>query len=117
MSIPYVRRKNEPLNSDVLKRQLYIDDVADLDSSSLDRLVAECDVTVKCLQEEHDALDPDDIARVHVRHKRNIYRAYRQAGMIEQRMRGIDANERFYSLVAQQIGNEQAEALMTVAKG
>jgi hypothetical protein len=117
MSIDYVRRHRQILSSDVLKRDLFLDDLPDLDDGSLDRLIAETEVTVKCLQEDHDALRPEDEGRVHVRHKRNVWKTYRQAALIEKRMRGVDANERFYELVADRIGKSAAQELMTMAKG
>ena len=93
MSINYVRKNHLLLTSDVLKRDIFVDDLPDLDDSSLNRLIVECDVTAKDLQEDHDMLPPDDEARVHVRHKRNIFRAYRHAALIEKRLRSVDADE------------------------
>ena len=117
MSTDYVRKHHQILSSDVLKRDLFLDDLAYLDNSSLDRLIAETDITVKCLNEDHSMLAPDDEGRVHVRHKRNVWKTYRQAALIEQRLRGIDANGRFYKLVAERIGAGEAKALMAQARG
>jgi hypothetical protein len=117
MSIEYVRKHRQTLASDVLQRELFLDDLPELDDGSLDRLIAETEVTVKCLNEDHDMLGADDPGRVHVRHKRNVWKTYRQAAMIEKRMRGVDANERFYELVAERIGKGATEELMALARG
>jgi hypothetical protein len=93
MSIDYVRRNHQVLTSNVLARDIFVDDLPDLDDSSLDRLIAEAEVTVKCLNEDHDMLPADDEARIHVRHKRNVWKTYRQQALIEKRMRNIDADE------------------------
>lgn len=117
MSLDYVRRTRQVLKSDVLARDIFVDEIPDLNDSDLNRLIAEAEVTVKCLQEDHDSIEDGDIGRVHVRHKRNVWKAYRQAALIEKRLRGIDANERFFDLVAERIGVNEAKALMTIAKG
>jgi len=93
MSIDYVRRNHLVLSSGVLKRDIFIDEMSDLDDRSLDRLIAEADVTVKCLNEDHDSLQVNDEGRIHVRHKRNIWKAYRQQALTEKRLRDIDADE------------------------
>jgi hypothetical protein len=95
MSIDYIRRNHLVLSSDVLKRDIFIDEMSDLDDRSLDRLIAEADVTVKCLNEDHDSLQVNDEGRIHVRHKRNIWKAYRQQALTEKRLRDIDADEVF----------------------
>ena len=117
MSIEYVRRHRQPLSSDVLSRELFIDDLPDLTDSELDRLIAETEVIAKGLQEDHDFLAPEDPSRVHVRHKRNVWKTYKQAALIEKKMRGVDATEKFYELVAERIGAGEAKALMAQAKG
>jgi hypothetical protein len=117
MSLDYVRRNRQILASEVLQRDIFVDELGDLTDGDLNRLVAEAEITVKCLQEDHDALSDGDINRVHVRHKRNVWKTYRQAALIEQRLRGIDNAEKFYSLVAERIGIEEAKALMNAAKG
>lgn len=117
MSLEYVRKHRQILSSDVLGRELFLDDLPDLDDSSLERLIAETEVTVKCLNEDHDMLAPNDEARIHVRHKRNVWKTYRQAAMLEKRLRGVDATERFYELVAERIGVGEAKALMAKARG
>lgn len=118
MNLDYFKKRNEPFDSTVLSRRVFFDDIPDLDNSSLDRLIAECEVAIKMLQGEHDDADPSEEAhRAHIRHKRNIHKAYLHAALLEKRMRGIDATERFYALVAKQIGAPNAEALMAQAKG
>jgi len=117
MSLDYVRKNRQLLKSEVLSREVFVDELGDLSDYDLNRLVAEAEVTVKCLQEDHDALSDDDISRIHVRHKRNIWKTYKQAALIEQRLRGIDTAEKFYNLVVERIGIEEARALMAAAKG
>jgi hypothetical protein len=117
MSLDYVRKNRLLLKSEVLSREVFVDELGDLSDYDLNRLVAEAEVTVKCLQEDHDTLEEGDINRIHVRHKRNVWKTYKQAALIEQRLRGIDANERFYSLVVERIGIDEARALKALAKG
>ena len=117
MSLDYVRRTRQLLRSDVLGREIFVDELPDLSDGELNRLIAETEVTAKCLQEDHDTLEEGDINRIHVRHKRNVWKTYKQAALIEQRLRKIDAGERFFELVADRIGREQANALMESARG
>jgi hypothetical protein len=117
MSLDYVRRNRQILKSEVLACDIFIDELGDLSDYDLNRLVAEAEVTVKCLQEDHDALSDDDISRIHVRHKRNVWKTYKQAALIEQRVRGIDTAEKFYNLVVGRIGIEEAKELMATARG
>jgi hypothetical protein len=117
MSLEYVRRNNLVLGSEVLGRGVFVDELPDLSDSDLNRLVAECEVTAKCLQEDHDALPESDENRIHVRHKRNIWKTYRQACLIEKRLRGVAVEEKFYILVAERLGYDEAKRLMELAKG
>ena len=117
MSINYIRDRHIILTSDVLERDVFIDELHDLSDDDLSRLIAEADVTVQCLKEDHDQLDTDDEGRVHVRHKRNIWKDYRQAAMIEKKLRGVDTVDRFFDLVANRIGAGEDKALMAQARG
>jgi hypothetical protein len=94
MNLDYFRKRNESLDSTVLRRRVFFDDIHDLDNSSLDRLIAECEVAIQMLQGEHDEADPsEEVHRAHIRHKRNVRKAYRHAALLEKRMRSIDAAE------------------------
>jgi hypothetical protein len=117
MSLDYVRRNRQLLKSEVLARDIFVDELGDLSDYDLNRLIAEAEVTVKCLQEDHDALEANDENRIHVRHKRNVWKTYKQAALIEQRLRGIDTGERFYSLVVERLGIDEARELLAKAKG
>jgi hypothetical protein len=52
-----------------------------------------------------------------MKHKISMRRAYLQQALIEKRLRGVDRQERFYDLVAKQIGEAEAKALAELAKG
>jgi hypothetical protein len=117
MSLEYVRRNNLVLASEVLARGVFVDELPDLTDSDLNRLIAECEVTTKCLQEDHDSLAESDENRIHVRHKRNIWKTYRQACLIEKQLRGVAAEEKFYILVAERLGSDEAKRLMELARG
>ena len=111
MGIEYVLRTKQILTSDVLGRDVFIDEISDLSDHDLNVLAAETEVVAASLKVDHDELPPGDQNRVHIRHKRNIFKAYRQAAQIERKMRGIDAAEKFFDLVAERIGFSEADAL------
>jgi hypothetical protein len=117
MSLDYIRRTRQILNSEVLAREIFIDEIADLSDSDLNRLIVETEITTKGLQEDQDSLDAEDPNRIHVRHKRGIWKGYKQAALIEKGLRNIDTGERFFQLVSKRIGAKEAEALMAAARG
>lgn len=111
MSISYVRKNRQVLASEILGRDIFINELGDLSDQDLARLIAEAEVTTASLKADHDELDPADEGRIHVRHKRNIFKTYHRAALIEQRLRGIDAGDRFFDLVADRLGRDAATEL------
>jgi hypothetical protein len=117
MSLAYIRRTSQLFHSDVLDKSVFIDELPDLSDADLDSLIIEAEVSGKFNKEDYDELPEGDPSRIPMRHKISMRRAYLQQALIEKRLRGIDRQERFYDLVAKQIGKSEAEALMELAKG
>ena len=117
MSVKYIKETNQLFYSDVLSKSVFIDELSDLSDGDLDRLIIEAEVSCRYLREDYRDLPNDDPNRTSMKHKYGVRRAYRQQAEIEKALRGVDRQERFYHLVAKQIGKTEAEALMEQAKG
>jgi hypothetical protein len=115
MSLNYIRRTNQLFHSDVLDKSVFIDELPNLSDSDLDSLIIEAEVTGKFNKEDYDELPKEDPSRIPMKHKISMRRAYLQQALIEKRLRGVDRQERFYDLVAKQIGKPETEALMKLA--
>jgi hypothetical protein len=117
MSPDYIRKNNLVFHSDVLSKSIFIDELPDLSDADLSRLIIEAEVSCKYLGEDYRGLPDDDPQRIPIKHKYSVRRAYRQQAEIENRLRGVDRQERFFDLVAKEIGKAEANALMEQAKG
>jgi hypothetical protein len=117
MSLDYIRRTNQLFHSDTLGKSIFIDELPDLSDNDLDRLIIEAEISGNFLAADYERLPDTDSSRVPLKHKMNMRRAYHQQALIEKHLRGVDRQERFYDLVAKQIGDAEARALMTLAKG
>jgi hypothetical protein len=117
MSLDYIRRTKQLFYSDILNKSVFIDELPDLSDADLDRLTIEAEITCRYLREDYRELPNDDPNRTSMKHKYSVRRAYRQQAEIEKALRGVDRQERFYNLVAKQIGKAEAEALLEQAKG
>jgi hypothetical protein len=117
MSLDYIRRTNQLFHSTVLNKSIFIDELPDLSDTDLDRLIIEAEISGKFLKEDYDALSHNDESRVPMKHKIKMRRAYYQQALIEKQLRGVDRQERFYDLVAKQLGNAEVKALLEQAKG
>jgi hypothetical protein len=117
MSLDYIRRTNQLFHSDVLNKSIFIDELTDLSDADLNRLIIEAEVSGRYLREDYKELPDNDPQRIPMKHKYSMRRAYRQQAEIENRLRGVDRQERFFDLVAKEIGKAEAKALMEQAKG
>jgi hypothetical protein len=117
MNLDYIRKNNLVFHSDVLNKSIFIDELPDLSDADLSRLIIEAEVSCRYLREDYKELSDNDPQRIPIKHKYSVRRAYRQQAEIENKLRGIDRQERFFDLVAKQLGNAEAKALMEQAKG
>lgn len=117
MHLDYIRQNNLVFHSDVLNKSVFVDELPDLSDHDLNRLIIEAEVSCRYLKEDYKELPDSDPQRIPIKHKYSVRRAYRQQAEIENRLRGVDRQERFFDLVAKQIGKAEAKALMEQAKG
>jgi hypothetical protein len=117
MHLDYIRKNNLVFYSDVLNKSVFIDELPDLSDADLSRLIIEAEVSCRYLREDYRDLPDGDTQRIPMKHKYSVRRAYRQQAEIENRVRGVDRQERFFDLVAKKIGKAEANALMEQAKG
>ena len=117
MNSDYIRRTNQLFHSDVLNKSVFIDELPDLSDADLSRLIIEAEVSCRYLREDYKELSDSDPQRIPMKHKYSVRRAYRQQAEIENKLRGVDRQERFFDLVSKEIGKAEAKALMEQAKG
>jgi hypothetical protein len=114
--ILYCQSQNIKLrDSSVLGREIGIDDVKDLDDSTLSRFCIELDLYDEELRNEY-AESTNVVSKQALTHKRMIWKAFLLQGRIEKETRKLDQGERFYDLVCAKIGSQAAKDLMTEAR-
>jgi hypothetical protein len=117
MNPDYIRRAKQLFHSEVLNKSVFIDELPDLSDADLSRLIIEAEISCRYLREDYKELSDSDPQRIPMKHKYSVRRAYRQQAEIENKLRGVDRQERFFDEVARQIGKPEAQALMELAKG
>ena len=116
MHLDYVRQNKLVFYSDVLNKSVFVDELPDLSDADLSRLIIEAEISCRYLREDYKELSDSDPQRIPMKHKYSVRRAYRQQAEIENKLRGIDRQERFFDLVAKQIGKAEADAMMERAR-
>jgi hypothetical protein len=117
MHLDYVRQNKLVFYSDVLNKSVFVDELPDLSDADLSRLIIEAEISCRYLREDYKELSDSDPQRIPMKHKYSVRRAYRQQAEIEDKLRGVDRQERFFDLVAKEVGRASADAMMERAKG
>ena len=103
--------------STVLAEPIDVEQVKDLDDSTLNRFLIEL-TTCRPDHKEDLTLPENDNprAKAAIHHRAMIWTAFYQAAKIEKETRNLDVGERFYDLVAASMGAEATKALMSQAR-
>lgn len=114
MSIAFVKKKQLTYRSEQLCRDVYIDELHDLNDEELRQLRAELEAQVRYLRDDLEILPDGDTARHHVRHKMGIARGYLAQCDIESSLRGgedLIGLAKLKALLAARIGEAEATQL------